>query len=40
MRLLLNLLWFVFGGWISGTLWIFAGVLLAIIVIGPPSSSP
>jgi uncharacterized membrane protein YccF (DUF307 family) len=36
MRLLLNLLWFVFGGWISGSLWILAGVILAITVIGMP----
>jgi uncharacterized membrane protein YccF (DUF307 family) len=36
MRLLLNLLWFVFGGWISGTLWLLAGVVLAITVIGLP----
>lgn len=36
MRLLLNLLWFVFGGFISGTAWLLAGVLLAITVIGLP----
>ena len=36
MRLLLNVLWFIFGGWISGTLWIVAGCLLAITVIGLP----
>ena len=36
MRLLLNLLWFVFGGWISGTLWVLAGIVLAITVIGLP----
>jgi uncharacterized membrane protein YccF (DUF307 family) len=36
MRLLLNILWFVFGGWISGSLWILAGALLAITVIGLP----
>jgi uncharacterized membrane protein YccF (DUF307 family) len=36
MRLLLNLLWFIFGGFISGTAWILAGVLLAITVIGLP----
>jgi len=36
MRLILNLLWFVFGGWISGTLWLLAGVVLAITVIGLP----
>ncbi len=36
MRLLLNVLWFVLGGWISGTLWLLAGVVLAITVIGLP----
>jgi len=36
MRLLLNLIWFIFGGWISGTLWLLAGLLLAITVIGLP----
>jgi uncharacterized membrane protein YccF (DUF307 family) len=36
MRLLLNLLWFVLGGWISGTAWILAGVVLAITIIGLP----
>jgi uncharacterized membrane protein YccF (DUF307 family) len=36
MRLLMNLLWFVFGGWIAGTLWILAGCLLAITIIGLP----
>lgn len=36
MRLLLNLLWFIFGGWISGTLWILAGLILAVTVVGLP----
>jgi len=36
MRLLLNVLWFILGGWISGTLWVLAGVILAITVIGLP----
>jgi uncharacterized membrane protein YccF (DUF307 family) len=36
MRLLLNILWFIFGGWVSGTLWLLAGALLAITVIGLP----
>jgi uncharacterized membrane protein YccF (DUF307 family) len=36
MRLLLNILWFVFGGWISGTLWLLAGLVLAVTVIGLP----
>ncbi len=36
MRLLLNLLWFIFGGWISGTLWFLAGCVFAITIIGLP----
>ncbi len=36
MRLLLNILWFIFGGFISGSLWLLAGVILAITVIGLP----
>jgi len=36
MRLLLNLLWFVFGGFLSGTAWVLAGVILAITIVGLP----
>src|SRR6185437_1305909 len=36
MRLLLNILWFVLGGWISGTLWILAGCLLAVTIVVLP----
>lgn len=36
MRLLLNILWFIFGGWISGTLWLLAGLILAVTIIGLP----
>jgi uncharacterized membrane protein YccF (DUF307 family) len=36
MRLLLNLLWFIFGGWISGTLWLLAAAVLAITIVGLP----
>ena len=36
MRFLLNLLWFIFGGWISGTLWLLATVVLAITIVGLP----
>ena len=36
MRLILNILWFVLGGWISGSLWILAGILLAITIVGLP----
>jgi uncharacterized membrane protein YccF (DUF307 family) len=38
MSTLLNLLWFIFGGWISALAWILAGVILAITVIGLPWS--
>lgn len=36
MRLLLNLLWFVFGGWLSGLLWLLGGFLMAISIVGLP----
>jgi uncharacterized membrane protein YccF (DUF307 family) len=36
MRLLLNILWFVLGGFVSGTLWILAGCLMAITIVGLP----
>ena len=36
MRLLLNLLWFLFGGWLSGLLWMLGGVLLAITIVSLP----
>lgn len=36
MRLILNILWFILGGWISGTLWVLAGLLLAVTIIGLP----
>ena len=36
MRLILNILWFILGGWLSGTLWLLSGVLLAITIVGLP----
>ncbi|HWU14727.1 MAG TPA: YccF domain-containing protein [Caulobacter sp.] len=36
IRLLLNILWFIFGGFISGCLWLLGGLLLAITVVGLP----
>jgi uncharacterized membrane protein YccF (DUF307 family) len=36
MRLVLNVLWFVLGGFVSGTLWFVAGVLVAITLVGLP----
>ncbi len=36
MSTILNVLWLVFGGWISGLLWALAGVILAVTIIGLP----
>ncbi|MET0336747.1 MAG: YccF domain-containing protein [Caulobacter sp.] len=36
IRLALNILWFIAGGWLAGLLWILGGVLLAITIIGLP----
>jgi uncharacterized membrane protein YccF (DUF307 family) len=36
IRLILNILWFVFGGWIAGLLWLFGGAILAITIVGLP----
>jgi uncharacterized membrane protein YccF (DUF307 family) len=39
MALVLNILWFIFGGFISGAAWLLAGVLLAITIVGLPWSA-
>jgi len=36
IRLILNILWFILGGWISGLLWLLGGALLAITIVGLP----
>ena len=36
MTLLLNILWFVLGGVLSGLAWLLAGILMAITIIGLP----
>jgi len=36
IRLILNILWFVLGGWLSGLLWLLGGALLAITIVGLP----
>ncbi len=36
MRRLLNILWFIFGGFISGTLWILAGAIMVLTIVGIP----
>ncbi len=38
MRLLGNLIWFIFGGFMMGLAWWIAGVVIAITVIGIPFS--
>ncbi len=36
MRLILNVLWLILGGWLSGLLWLLGGCLLAITIVGLP----
>jgi uncharacterized membrane protein YccF (DUF307 family) len=36
MTLLLNVLWFIFGGLVSGVGWLIAGVMLALTIVGLP----
>jgi uncharacterized membrane protein YccF (DUF307 family) len=36
LRFVLNVLWFFFGGWLSGLLWFIGGLLLAITIVGLP----
>ena len=36
MSLILNILWFIFGGFVAGLAWLFGGLLLAITIIGLP----
>jgi uncharacterized membrane protein YccF (DUF307 family) len=36
VTLLLNILWFILGGWLSGTLWLLGGLLMAITIVGLP----
>ena len=36
IRFILNILWFVFGGLVTGLGWLLAGVILAITIVGLP----
>ncbi|WP_312689079.1 YccF domain-containing protein, partial [Brevundimonas nasdae] len=36
IRLILNLLWFVLGGWLSGLLWLLGGAILGLTIVGLP----
>ena len=38
MTRVLNVLWFVLGGWISGLLWLLAAAVLALTLVGLPWS--
>ena len=39
MNLILNLLWFFFGGWAAGLTWMVSALLLAVTVVGLPWSA-
>jgi uncharacterized membrane protein YccF (DUF307 family) len=36
VNLLLNILWFIFGGFVTGCLWLLGGFLLALTIVGLP----
>ncbi|MDB2437472.1 YccF domain-containing protein [Hellea sp.] len=36
MRLIGNILWIIFGGWLTALLWLLAALLMAISIIGLP----
>lgn len=36
MTLLLNILWFIFGGFVCGCLWLLGGAILALTIVGLP----
>ena len=39
MTLLLNILWFIFGGFVGGLAWMLGAVILAITIVGLPWSA-
>ena len=36
MALILNILWFILGGWATGLLWLIGGAVLALTIVGLP----
>jgi len=36
IRLILNVLWFILGGWAAGLLWLLGGAILALTIVGLP----
>jgi uncharacterized membrane protein YccF (DUF307 family) len=39
MSLILNILWFILGGFLSGLAWLLAGAILALTIVGLPWSA-
>jgi uncharacterized membrane protein YccF (DUF307 family) len=36
MSLILNILWFIFGGFLAGLAWVLAGIVMVITIVGIP----
>lgn len=36
MNLILNLLWFILGGWLMGLGWVLAGLIMIVTIVGIP----
>ena len=36
LRLILNILWFIWGGWLAGIMWLIGGLILAVTIVGLP----
>jgi len=36
MTLILNILWFIFGGFLAGLAWLLAGIVMVITIVGIP----
>ena len=36
LRLILNILWFIWGGWLAGVMWLVGGLILAVTIVGLP----
>jgi uncharacterized membrane protein YccF (DUF307 family) len=36
LRLILNILWFIWGGWLAGLMWLLGGLILAVTIVGLP----
>jgi uncharacterized membrane protein YccF (DUF307 family) len=36
LSLILNILWFIFGGFVAGLAWVLAGILMIVTIVGIP----